>query len=109
MSTDSITGEGVLAIGREMARQHDDALASFAAAGELAAEIAAAIRKQGSVILLGMGGSHAVNRMAEVEYRALGIRAVAVSLSEQLYSPLDPTNSVVVTTSQSGESAEVLR
>lgn len=109
MSTGSITGEGVLAIDREMARQHDDALASFAAAGELAARIAAAIRNNGSLILLGMGGSHAVNRMAEVEYRALGIRAVAVSLSEQLYSPLDPASGVVITTSQSGESAEVLR
>jgi len=109
MSTGGITGEGVLAIDREMARQHDDALASFAAAGALAGRIAAAMRERGRIILLGMGGSHAVNRMAEVEYRALGIRAVAVSLSEQLYSPLDPTDSVVLTTSQSGESAEVLR
>ena len=109
MNTGGITGEGVLAIDREMARQHDDALASFAAAGALAGRIAAAMRERGRVILLGMGGSHAVNRMAEVEYRALGIRAVAVSLSEQLYSPLDPTDSVVLTTSQSGESAEVLR
>ncbi|MGH6892828.1 MAG: SIS domain-containing protein, partial [Dongiaceae bacterium] len=104
-----ITGEGLLAIDREMARQHDDALASFAAATDLAAGIAAAMRERRHAILLGMGGSHAVNRMAEVEYRGRGIQAVAVSLSEQLYSPLDLSGSVVIVTSQSGESAEVRR
>ncbi len=104
-----ITGEGVLAIDREMARQHDDALASFAAATDLAARIAAAMRQRRRVVLLGMGGSHAVNRMAEVEYRARGIQAVAIALSEQLYSPLDLSDNVVIVTSQSGESAEVLR
>jgi fructoselysine-6-P-deglycase FrlB-like protein len=104
-----ITGEGLLAIDREMARQHDDALASYEAASGLAAQVAASMRQRKHVILLGMGGSHAVNRMAEVEYRALGLQAVAVSLSEQLYSPIDPVDSVVIVTSQSGESAEVHR
>jgi fructoselysine-6-P-deglycase FrlB-like protein len=104
-----ITGEGLLAIDREMVRQHDDALASYEAASGLAAQVARAMRQRRHVILLGMGGSHAVNRVAEVEYRALGIQAVAISLSEQLYSALDPSDSVVIVTSQSGESAEVHR
>ena len=82
--TGNITGEGLLAIDREMARQHDDALASFAAATDLAARIADALRLRRRAILLGIGGSHAVNRMVEVEYRALGIQALALSLSEQL-------------------------
>ena len=105
----NITGEGVLAIDREMARQHADALASFDAAADLAARIAGALRQRRRLFLLGMGGSHAVNRMAEVEYRAFGIGAVAMSLSEQLYSPLDLGDAVVIVTSQSGESAEVHR
>jgi len=105
----NITGEGLLAIDREMARQHDDALASYAAAVDLAAHVAEAMRQRRRAILLGMGGSHAVNRMVEVEYRALGIQAFAVSLSEQLYSPLDLSDFVVIVTSQSGESAEVHR
>lgn len=109
MNTGNITAEGLLAIDREMARQHDDALASFDAAADLAARIADALRLRRRAILLGMGGSHAVNRMVEVEYRALGIQAFAVSLSEQLYSPLDLNDAVAIVTSQSGESAEVHR
>ena len=105
----NVTAEGVVAIDREMSRQHDDALASYSAAAELAARIADAMRARKRAILLGIGGSHAVNRMAEVEYRALGIQAVAVSLSEQLYSPLDLSDAVIIVTSQSGESAEVHR
>ncbi|HEV8390646.1 MAG TPA: hypothetical protein VGQ35_12435, partial [Dongiaceae bacterium] len=100
---------GLLAIDREMARQHDDALASLDAATDLAARMADALRLRRRAILLGMGGSHAVNRMVEVEYRALGIQALAISLSEQLYSPLDLSDAVVIVTSQSGESAEVHR
>ena len=109
MSAGTITGEGLLAIDREMARQHDDALASYAAAAELGARIAAALRQRRRMVLLGMGGSHAVNRMVEAEYRALGIQAFALTLSEQLYSPLDLSDAVVIVTSQSGESAEVHR
>jgi fructoselysine-6-P-deglycase FrlB-like protein len=71
--------------------------------------MAGALRQRRRVLLLGMGGSHAVNRMVEGEYRALGIQAFAVTLSEQLYSPLDLQDAVVIVTSQSGESAEVHR
>lgn len=103
------TGEGLMALEREMARQHADALASFESAGGLAARAAAALRQRRRVLLLGMGGSHAVNRIVEGEYRALGIAAWAVPLSEQLYSPLDLGDTVVIVASQSGESAEVVR
>jgi fructoselysine-6-P-deglycase FrlB-like protein len=109
MSAGNGTGEGLLAIDREMARQHDDALGSVEAAADMASQVADALRVRRRVILLGMGGSHAVNRMAEVEYRALGVQAVAVSLSEYLYSPFDLADGVVIVTSQSGESAEVHR
>lgn len=109
MNAGKITSEGVLAIDREMARQHDDALASFDDGKDVAAQIANAMRQRRRVILLGMGGSHAVNRMVEVEYRARGIQALAITLSEQLYSPLDLSDAVVLVTSQSGESAEVHR
>ncbi|HJR20335.1 MAG TPA: hypothetical protein VJ822_01845 [Dongiaceae bacterium] len=109
MSVGNITGEGLMAIESEMARQHEDALASFDGAADLAGRIADALRSRKRVVLLGMGGSHAVNRMVEVEYRVQGIRALAVTLSEQLYSPLDLSDAVVIVTSQSGESAEVHR
>lgn len=109
MNAGNITGEGLMAIDREMARQHDDALASYEAAAGLADGMAKTLRSRRRVILLGMGASHAVNRMVEVEYRALGIQAVAVTLSEQIYSPLDLGDAAVVVTSQSGESAEVHR
>ncbi|MEZ5831046.1 MAG: hypothetical protein R3D05_07680 [Dongiaceae bacterium] len=109
MSADNITGAGVLAIESEMARQHGDALASFEAAANLADRIAGALRSRKRLLLLGMGGSHAVNRMVEGEYRALGIQTLAISLSELLYSPLELGDTAIIITSQSGESAEVHR
>jgi fructoselysine-6-P-deglycase FrlB-like protein len=56
-----------------------------------------------------MGGSHAVNRIAECVYRRLGIAAVSLPISEQLYSPLDLSDVATLITSQSGESIEVHR
>jgi fructoselysine-6-P-deglycase FrlB-like protein len=100
---------GLLAIEAEMQRQAGDAEASFAAAGEMAARVAASLRRTGRLVLLGMGGSHAVGRAVEPHYRALGIDAVALPLSEQLVSPLPLAGRTVLVTSQSGESAEVLR
>ncbi|WP_353471450.1 aminotransferase [Salipiger sp. H15] len=93
----------------EMARQMHDSRASIAGNADRAAEIAAAIRTDGQLVLLGMGGSHAVGRMLEPCYRALGIDAVALPLSEQLDKPLRLAGRTVIVTSQSGESAEVLR
>jgi len=100
---------GLLAIDREMARQHADALASFAGAGAMAARAAASLKRTGQLLLLGMGGSHAVNRAVEPLYRARGIDAIATPLSEQLGQPLSLDGRTVFVTSQSGESAEVLR
>jgi fructoselysine-6-P-deglycase FrlB-like protein len=98
---------GLLAIDREMARQHADALASFHGAD--AASLVASLRRTGSLLMLGMGGSHAVARAVEPLYRALGIAAHAMPLSEQLGAPLSLMGYTVLITSQSGESAEVIR
>ncbi|MBZ9906846.1 SIS domain-containing protein [Mesorhizobium sp. B2-7-3] len=100
---------GLTAIDREMARQHADARASFENNAAMAADVAASIRKSGRLLLLGMGGSHAVGRAVEPLYRALGIDALALPLSEQLGQPLPLADRTVLVTSQSGESAEVVR
>jgi fructoselysine-6-P-deglycase FrlB-like protein len=100
---------GLLAIDREMARQHEDALASFETNREAAAKLVASIRKTGRLVLFGMGASHAVARAVEPLYRAHGIDAIALPLSEQLGQPLPLEGRTVIVTSQSGESAEVLR
>lgn len=100
---------GLVAIDREMARQHADALASFEQAGATAEKIAASLKRTGRLLLLGMGGSHAVGRAVEPLYRAHGIDAIAVPLSEQLGQPLPLEDRTVLVTSQSGESAEVVR
>jgi len=100
---------GLVAIDREMARQHADALASFRQNVDTAARVATSIRRTGRLLLLGMGGSHAVARAVEPLYRAAGIDAVALPLSEQLGQPLPLAGKTVLVTSQSGESAEVVR
>ena len=100
---------GIVAIDAEMARQHGDTLETFTANRARAAEVAASIRKSGRLLMLGMGASHAVGRMVEPIYRRLGIEAIALPLSEQLYQPLALTGRTVLVASQSGESAEVHR
>lgn len=100
---------GLAAIDREMQRQHADALASYEGAAQMAAKAAASLKKTGRLLLLGMGGSHAVNRAVEPLYRALGIDAIALPLSEQLGQPLSIKDRTIFVTSQSGESAEVVR
>jgi fructoselysine-6-P-deglycase FrlB-like protein len=100
---------GLQAIDREMARQHADAIASYEGAADKAAMVAESLRSTGRLLLLGMGGSHAVSRAVEPLYRARGIDAIAVTLSEQLGQPLSLDGRTVLVTSQSGESAEVLR
>lgn len=101
--------EGLLAVDREMARQHADAIASVAASKEVAAKAAASLRRTGRLLMLGMGGSHAVARAVEPCYRALGIDAVSLPMSEQLTSPLPIAGRTIIVTSQSGESVEVVR
>lgn len=109
MTTERNRPAGLAAIDREMARQHADAIASYESAGPMAARAAASLKKTGRLLLIGMGGSHAVNRAVEPLYRALGIDAVALPLSEQLGQPLPLAGRTIFVTSQSGESAEVLR
>lgn len=103
------TPPGRLAIESEMQRQTADALASFQDAKSRAVEVAASLRRTGRVVLLGMGASHAVNRSVEPLYRALGLDAVAIPVSEQLGSGVPLAGKTVMLTSQSGESAEVIR
>jgi fructoselysine-6-P-deglycase FrlB-like protein len=100
---------GLQAIDREMARQSADAIASYEDNADRAKTVVASIRRTGRLLLLGMGGSHAVNRAVEPLYRGHGIEAIAVTLSEQLGMPLPIEERTVLITSQSGESAEVLR
>jgi fructoselysine-6-P-deglycase FrlB-like protein len=100
---------GRTAIEREMARQAGDALDSFEGAGAGATAVAEAIRATGRLLLLGMGASHAAARIVEPLYRALGVDAIALPLSEQLTQPLSIAGKTVIVTSQSGESAEVGR
>lgn len=101
--------EGLVAIDREMACQFSDALVSFEDNREQAEKIAESLRKTGNLLLLGMGGSHAVGRAVEPLYRAHNIDAVAIPLSEQLGAALPIEGKTVLVTSQSGESAEVVR
>jgi fructoselysine-6-P-deglycase FrlB-like protein len=109
MTAERTRPAGLAAIDREMARQHADAIASYEAAKLMAVRAAASLKKTGRLLLIGMGGSHAVNRAVEPLYRTLGIDAVALPLSEQLGQPLPIAGRTIFVTSQSGESAEVLR
>lgn len=109
MDTTASRPEGLKAIDREMARQHADALASFRNNGAMAERAAASLKRTGRLLLLGMGGSQAVGRAVEPLYRRLGIDAIALPLSEQLGAPLALDGRTIFVTSQSGESAEVLR
>ena len=101
--------EAQLAIYDEMAKQLSDSRASIEGASEAALSVAASLRQTGRLVLLGMGGSHAVGRAMEPLYRACGIDAIALPLSEQLGQPLPLDGRTILVTSQSGESAEVLR
>ena len=109
MNTQKQRPEGLVAIDKEMARQFSDALISFENNRELAEKIAGSLRKTGKLLLLGMGGSHAVGRAVEPLYRAHNIDAVAIPISEQLGAALPIDGKTVLVTSQSGESAEVVR
>ena len=93
----------------EMRRQNADALTSIKAAAEVAAQAALSIRRQGQVLMLGMGASHWANRMALAAYRAAGIDARAEVLSEAMRMPPGGRGSTLILTSQSGESGEIAR
>jgi fructoselysine-6-P-deglycase FrlB-like protein len=100
---------GLALIEAEIRRQHSDALASFAGAAMQAAEIARNARETGRLLLIGMGGSHYVNRAAEPVYRSLGLDVSAVVASELLAQPLPDGPRTAIFTSQSGASGEILQ
>ena len=110
MTIDGATNSGLSLIYAEMRRQYDDARQSLENAGDVAAEIAASIRRTGRLRLLGMGGSHCVNLTAEAVLRVYGHDVAAVVASEALYAPFPDSQPVTrLLTSQSGESAEIVR
>jgi fructoselysine-6-P-deglycase FrlB-like protein len=100
--------DGITQLRAEMARQHADAVESFNAAGPRAADIAAALRARGRLVLIGMGGSHWINRAACPQYVAAGLDATAHVASDYLRAPL-PGEPAMLVTSQSGNSGEILR
>lgn len=93
----------------EMERQFADARATWDAVRPQAEPHARRIAESGRLILLGMGGSHWINRVAEPHYRAAGIDATAHVLSEYMRAPLPGAGRVCILTSQSGSSGEILR
>ena len=93
----------------EMGRQRADALETIARLRPDAGGHARAIAEAGRLVLLGMGGSHWINRAAEPHYRALGIDATAHVLSEAMRAPLADHGQARIVTSQSGASGEILR
>ncbi len=102
--------DGLELLRMEMARQRADALASFHEAAGLAARIAERIRATGRLVLYGMGGSHYVNRAAEILYREAGIDATAMVMSEVLSAPLPADRPrVAILVSQSGRSGEIVQ
>jgi fructoselysine-6-P-deglycase FrlB-like protein len=109
MNAATTPASGMALIEAEMRRQHADALASFAGAELAAARIAKSARLTGRLLLIGMGGSHFVNRVAEPVYRALGLDATAMVASEILAQPLPDRPRSSILTSQSGASGEILQ
>jgi fructoselysine-6-P-deglycase FrlB-like protein len=99
--------DGRAQIAAEMNRQHADALTSFAQNAEVAARIVYSIRRTGRLVLLGMGGSHWVNRTAMFLYRQAGIEVQCEVLSEALHMTLPDAPRTVILTSQSGGSGEI--
>jgi len=83
-------GAGLRAIAQEMQRQRSDARRSFDASGAVASLLAGGLRAGSRLVLAGMGGSHAVNRVAEPLYRRAGIDAAAHPLSELIAARCRP-------------------
>lgn len=103
-----MTPTGLDLLTSEMSRQYADARETLTACDAAAQAAARHIRARGRLMLLGMGGSHWVNRIAEPHYRAARIDATAQALSEYMRAPL-PGDPALLLTSQSGASGEVAR
>lgn len=100
---------GFKQLAAETRRQFSDARATWKAVRPQAEIHAGKIRAAGRLVLLGMGGSHWINRAAEPHYRAAGIDATAHVLSEYMRSPTPDRDHACIVTSQSGASGEVVR
>lgn len=98
---------GLQLIQYEMSRQHEDALASFKNAEAVARKIAESVKRTGKLCLLGMGGSHWVNRTVMFAYRELGVEVQAEVLSEVLFRRMPSGPRTVLLVSQSGNSGEI--
>jgi fructoselysine-6-P-deglycase FrlB-like protein len=99
---------GLRQLQAEMDRQFTDAMATWDQIAPAASDAARSISGTGRLLLLGMGGSHWVNRIAEPFYRRAGVDASAHILSEYMRATLD-RGATIFLTSQSGASGEVVR
>ncbi|MBV1868319.1 MAG: aminotransferase [Marinosulfonomonas sp.] len=99
---------GITQLRAEMARQFQDASASYKPSDPMAKRIAQTIRSKGRLLLLGMGGSHWINRAASPYYAQAGIDVSCHILSEYMRAPLAGEPAMVLT-SQSGASGEIAR
>lgn len=102
-------GAGMAAILAECRRQHKDAVTTLASRPAALRQATESLGTTRRALLLGMGASHFVNQIAAARLRVRGIDAVAVTLTEQLSTPLPTTGKTVILVSQSGDSGEVVR
>lgn len=102
-------GPGITLLRQEMARQFEDAKMTWMAASSsyVSRRAAEEIRSNGRLVLLGMGGSHWINRAVEPYYRSCGVDATTAVLSEFMRIA-KVGNPVELVSSQSGSSGEVV-
>ncbi len=100
---------GIVSIINEMKKQKQNAKSSYEKQLSHIKELATSIKRKKTVILLGMGASHFVNQLFEFELRKLDYKAIAITASDYLYSPLKEPDAVFIFTSQSGESIETVK
>lgn len=100
---------GVEAISREMEKLTADIFQTWQDQKSQVQKIAASIRSNPNVLLLGMGASHFVNEVFALQLRKIGKSALAMTASEFLYDPIPLKDATVILTSQSGESVETVK
>jgi len=100
---------GLDAILLEMKHQMDDVLRTKETQHEAIRGFANTLKANKKIVLLGMGASHYVNEIFSFQLRKLGIEALAITASEYLYDPFPLAGSLVLLTSQSGESVETVK
>lgn len=101
--------EGLEKVLLETERQIEDFIKTANCEKDAISQLSAAISKQKNVLLLGMGASHILNHMFAIQLRKLGYRALAIPASEYYYDSFAVEKTVVILTSQSGESVETVK